>query len=82
MEQPDDRDPVPGTLQATLDKILGGIEDTNTTLQRKIGQVSVELGLLRPDHLKLADRDLKKRNGANGIELSTPRHDSSNGAVS
>ncbi|KAJ1128943.1 hypothetical protein NDU88_007315 [Pleurodeles waltl] len=49
-------EPVTPPLQATLDKILGAIEDTKTTLQRDIGQVSVEVNLLRADHQKLADR--------------------------
>ncbi|KAJ1165273.1 hypothetical protein NDU88_005701 [Pleurodeles waltl] len=49
-------DPVTPCLQATLDKILGAIEDTKTTLQGDIGQVSVEVSLLRADHQKLADR--------------------------
>ncbi|KAJ1138899.1 hypothetical protein NDU88_005279 [Pleurodeles waltl] len=49
-------EPVPHSLQLTLDKILGAIEESKTTLQREICQVSVELGLLRADHQKLADR--------------------------
>ncbi|KAJ1119679.1 hypothetical protein NDU88_007864 [Pleurodeles waltl] len=48
--------PIPPSLQDTLDEILGAIEECKTTLQREIGQVSVELGLLRADYQKLADR--------------------------
>ncbi|KAJ1214800.1 hypothetical protein NDU88_002411 [Pleurodeles waltl] len=48
--------PIPSSLQDTLDKILGAIEESKTTLQREIGQLSVELGLLRADHQKLSDR--------------------------
>ncbi|KAJ1147827.1 hypothetical protein NDU88_000681 [Pleurodeles waltl] len=42
------------TSHATLDKILRAIEDTKKNLQCEIGQVVIELGLLRVDHLKLA----------------------------
>ncbi|KAJ1118282.1 hypothetical protein NDU88_006477 [Pleurodeles waltl] len=49
-------DPVVPPLQATLDKILGAIEDTKVTLQLDIGKVSVEVSLLRADHQKSADR--------------------------
>ncbi|KAJ1152513.1 hypothetical protein NDU88_005288 [Pleurodeles waltl] len=43
-------------LHATLDKILGAIEESKTMLQWEIGQVSAEMDLLRVDHQKLADR--------------------------
>ncbi|KAJ1115859.1 hypothetical protein NDU88_004080 [Pleurodeles waltl] len=49
-------EPVTPPLQATLDKILEAIEDSKTTLQWDIGQVSVKVNLLRADHQKLADR--------------------------
>ncbi|KAJ1216689.1 hypothetical protein NDU88_004290 [Pleurodeles waltl] len=58
MAQMDMANPDPHSLQATLDKILGAKEESKTTLQWEIGQVSVELGLLRADHQKLADRVL------------------------
>ncbi|KAJ1096788.1 hypothetical protein NDU88_001919 [Pleurodeles waltl] len=49
-------DLVASHLQATLDKILGAIDDTKVTLERDIKQVLVEVSLLRADHQKLADR--------------------------
>ncbi|KAJ1083279.1 hypothetical protein NDU88_003438 [Pleurodeles waltl] len=48
--------PAQPLVQVTLDKILGAIEENRTMLQRDIGQVAVEVGLLRADHQKLADR--------------------------
>ncbi|KAJ1201075.1 hypothetical protein NDU88_004891 [Pleurodeles waltl] len=45
MNQLDMAGPVPHSLQATLDKILGAIEESKTTLQWEIGRVSVQLGL-------------------------------------
>ncbi|KAJ1191730.1 hypothetical protein NDU88_001046 [Pleurodeles waltl] len=50
------QDPPQPTVQDTLDKILGAIEDTKSTLQRDINQVAVEVGLLRAVHHRLVDR--------------------------
>ncbi|KAJ1136437.1 hypothetical protein NDU88_002854 [Pleurodeles waltl] len=44
------------SLQCTLNKILGAIQDSKMTFQPKIGQMSIELSLLRGDHQKLSDR--------------------------
>ncbi|KAJ1180931.1 hypothetical protein NDU88_006142 [Pleurodeles waltl] len=37
-------------MSDTLNKILGAIEDSKPTLQRNIGKLIAELGLLRADH--------------------------------
>ncbi|KAJ1191169.1 hypothetical protein NDU88_000485 [Pleurodeles waltl] len=47
---------VPTTMQDTLNKILGAIEDTKLTLSQEIRKVSFELSHLRTDHHKLEDR--------------------------
>ncbi|KAJ1129591.1 hypothetical protein NDU88_007958 [Pleurodeles waltl] len=44
------------TMQDTLNKILGAIEDTKLTLSKEIGKVSSELSHLRTHHHKLVDR--------------------------
>ena len=49
-------DQLPPSLQTTLDKILHAIADTKKTLQLQIVTVETELGLLRTDHLNLAER--------------------------
>ncbi|KAJ1207843.1 hypothetical protein NDU88_003233 [Pleurodeles waltl] len=46
----------PTTMQDTLNKILGAIEDTKRNLSQEIWKVSSELSHLRTDHHKLADR--------------------------
>ncbi|KAJ1216525.1 hypothetical protein NDU88_004126 [Pleurodeles waltl] len=56
MAQVDMTGPVPLSLQAMLDRILGAIEESKTSLKREIARVSVELGLLRVDHQKRPDR--------------------------
>ncbi|KAJ1093077.1 hypothetical protein NDU88_006186 [Pleurodeles waltl] len=47
---------VPEEMSDTLKKILGAIEDSKLTLQRDIGKVAAELGLLRADHQNLSDK--------------------------
>ena len=58
-------------LQATLeghskqfDKILQAIQDTKTTLETKIDTVALDLGILRADHRKLAERVTELESGS------------------
>ncbi|KAJ1170828.1 hypothetical protein NDU88_002699 [Pleurodeles waltl] len=56
MAEVDEVAPVANLRPATVDRILGAIEESKTTPQWEIGQVPAELGLLGADHQKLGDR--------------------------
>ncbi|KAJ1178356.1 hypothetical protein NDU88_003602 [Pleurodeles waltl] len=60
----------PEELSNTLSKILGAIEDFKLTLQRDIGKVAAEVGLLRTDHQKLSDKVLEVESTVTNLQPS------------